>query len=162
MSVFFPGKNSKTQSSLNFLQSGLRKFTISDFSGLAPIRRVLKFSGKKKAHKHKSFWPVTPSGDRGVFRPGGQGSKFYVLSSELKEQKSFCPDTRPGGPVTGATGKSFMCKSYVPFLLPKFGPVEEATNTRLHSKCPEGTSWLPWTPILALPLQCSLQPGKHH
>ena len=37
----FPRKNSKTQSSLNFLQSGPRKFTKSDFSGLAPIRRVL-------------------------------------------------------------------------------------------------------------------------
>ena len=40
MSVF-PRKNSKTESSLNFLQSGPRKFTKSDFSGLAPIRRVL-------------------------------------------------------------------------------------------------------------------------
>ena len=37
----FPGKNSKTQSSLNYLQSGPRKFTKPDFSGLAPIRRVL-------------------------------------------------------------------------------------------------------------------------
>ena len=40
MSVF-PRKKSKTQSSLNFLQSGPRKFSKSDFSGLAPIRRVL-------------------------------------------------------------------------------------------------------------------------
>ena len=39
--------------------------------------------------------------------------KFHVLSSEPKELKSFCPDTRPGGPVTGATGKSFMCKSFM-------------------------------------------------
>ena len=38
---FFLGKNSKTQSSLNFLQSGSRKFTKSDFSGLAPIWSVL-------------------------------------------------------------------------------------------------------------------------
>ena len=37
----FPRKNSKTESSLNFLQSGPRKFTKSDFSGLAPIRRAL-------------------------------------------------------------------------------------------------------------------------
>ena len=37
----FPRKNSKTQSLLNLLQSGPRKFTKSDFSGLAPIRRVL-------------------------------------------------------------------------------------------------------------------------
>ena len=40
--VDFPRQNSKTQSSLNFLLSGPRKFTKSDFSGLAPIRRVLK------------------------------------------------------------------------------------------------------------------------
>ena len=39
--VIFPRKNSKTQSSLNFLQFGPRKFRKSDFSGLAPIRRVL-------------------------------------------------------------------------------------------------------------------------
>ena len=37
----FPRKTSKTQSSLNFLQSRPRKFTKSDFSGLAPIQRVL-------------------------------------------------------------------------------------------------------------------------
>ena len=36
--------------------------------------------------------------------PNREGSKFYVLSSEPKEHISFCPDTRPGGPVTGATG----------------------------------------------------------
>ena len=57
---------------------------------------------------HKFFW-------RGgkVSRPGGQGSKFYVLSSEPKEHKYFCPESRPGRPVTGAAGKSFMCKSFM-------------------------------------------------
>ena len=40
--VDFPRKNSKTQSSPNFLQSGPRKVTKSGFSGLAPIRWVLK------------------------------------------------------------------------------------------------------------------------
>ena len=75
------------------------------------FRGTLAASGKKKAHKHKYFWPVTPPASGGVSRPGGQGSKFYVLSSEPKEHKSFCPDTRQGGPVTGATEKSFMCKS---------------------------------------------------
>ena len=43
--VGFPEKNSKTQSSLNFLHSGPRKFTKSHFSGLAPIRWVLRFQG---------------------------------------------------------------------------------------------------------------------
>ena len=37
----FSRRKSKTQSSLNFLQSGPRKFSKSDFLGLAPIRRVL-------------------------------------------------------------------------------------------------------------------------
>ena len=36
----FPRKHSETQSSLEFLQSGPRKFTKSDFSGLAPIQQV--------------------------------------------------------------------------------------------------------------------------
>ena len=39
--VSFPRRNSRTQSSLIFFQSGPRKFTKSDFSGLAPIQRVL-------------------------------------------------------------------------------------------------------------------------
>ena len=37
-----------------------------------------------------------------------QGSKIYVLFSERKGHKSFCPSTRPGRPVTGVTGQSFM------------------------------------------------------
>ena len=37
----FPRRKSKTQSSLNFLQSGTQNFTKSDFLGLAPIRRVM-------------------------------------------------------------------------------------------------------------------------
>ena len=65
-------------------------------------------SGKKKAHKQKSFWPVTTPVTGGVSRPGGQGSEIYVLCSEPKEHKSFCPDTRPGRPVTGVNGQSFM------------------------------------------------------
>ena len=36
-----------------------------------------------------------------------------MLSSEPKEHKSFCPDTRPGGLVTGVTRQSFMCKSFM-------------------------------------------------
>ena len=55
---------------------------------------------ERKRHININFL----AGDRGVSRLGGQGSKFYVLSSEPKEHNFFCPDTRPGGPVTGATG----------------------------------------------------------
>ena len=48
-------------------------------------------SGKTKAHKHESFWPVTPP----VRWPG---VKDYVLSSEPKEHTSFAPGARPGRP----------------------------------------------------------------
>ena len=41
MSVFPREKQQNTESELKFLQSGPRKFTKSDFSGLAPIRKVL-------------------------------------------------------------------------------------------------------------------------
>ena len=52
---------------------------------------------------------------RGRVRPDllKQGSKIYVLCSESKEHKSFSPGTRPGRPVTGVTGQSFMCYSFM-------------------------------------------------
>ena len=49
----FPRKNRKTQSSLNFSQSGPLKFTESDFLGLAPIRRVLNC--RRKNYGHEAF-----------------------------------------------------------------------------------------------------------
>ena len=69
-------------------------------------------SGKKR-HINIILFPGDSSSDRGVSRPGGQGSNVYVLSSEPKEHKSFAMGTRPGGPVTGATGQSFMCSSFL-------------------------------------------------
>ena len=83
-----------------------------------PAKRLPE-RGKKKAHKHKVFWPVTVRWG-GVSRSGVQGSKIYVLSSETKEHKSFCPGARAGRPVMGVTGKSlsYVLKLYVPFLLP--------------------------------------------
>ena len=59
---------------------------------------------ERKRHVNINLLAGDPSGDRGVSRPGGQGSKFYVLSSESKEHKY-----PTGGPVTGATGKTFLC-----------------------------------------------------
>ena len=93
--------------------------------------RQSKKSGKKKAHKHKSFWLVTPPVTGGSPDWEAMGSKFYVLSSEPKEHKSFCPDTRPGGPVTGATGKSFMCKSFMCLSVAARGAEQEG-RTRLR------------------------------
>ena len=56
----FPRKNSKTQSSLNFLQSGPRKLTKSDFSGVAPIRRVpIKAGPQNTQYKHRAIWQVS-------------------------------------------------------------------------------------------------------
>ena len=80
--------------------------------------RPIPSSGKKKAHKHKSFWPVTPLVTGGSPDREASESKFYVLSSEPKEHKSFCPGTRPGGPVTGATGNNLMCKSFMCLAAP--------------------------------------------
>ena len=56
----FPWKNSKTQSSLNFLQSGPRKFTKSDFSGLAPIRLVLIHACFKGYHPGRNYYKIIP------------------------------------------------------------------------------------------------------
>ena len=70
------------------------------------------FSGKKKAHKHKSFWPVTPPVTGGSPDRGGQESKFMYYLSEPKEHKSFCPDTRPEDRWPERPEK-IMCKSYM-------------------------------------------------
>ena len=38
------------------------------------------------------------SGEGAISRPGGEGSKIHVLSSEPEEHKCFCPATRPVRP----------------------------------------------------------------
>ena len=97
------------------------------------LQLVSKFSGKEKAHKHKQIFPVTapvgggglPTGWPGVSRPGGQGSKVYVLCAEPKEHKHFRlgtrpggSGTRPGGSVTGVTEKLFMCQLFMCLFRP--------------------------------------------
>ena len=80
-------------------------------------------SGKRKAHKHKSFWLVTPPVTGGVSRPGGQGSKFYVLSSEPKKHIFFLsghPTARTGD--RGDRKKFYVQEFYEPFLHPKKAP----------------------------------------
>ena len=67
-----------------------------------------------------------PTGWPGVSRPGGQGSKVYVLCAEPKEYKHFRPGTRPGGfgYPAGRIGdrgdREIVCvpNVYVPFLAP--------------------------------------------
>ena len=70
-------------------------------------------SGKKKAHTHKSFWPVTPPVTGGSPDLEAMGSKFYVLSSDPRNIIFFL-----SGLPTGRTGdrgepKSLMCKSFM-------------------------------------------------
>ena len=60
-------------------------------------------------------WPLRWPGGLSTGRPWG--SKIYVLSSEPKVHKSFCPGTRPGGPVTELTGQSFMWQSFMCLFL---------------------------------------------
>ena len=73
--LFFLGINSKTQSSLNFLQSGPRKSTKSDFSGLAPIRWV-----EKRQLAGAGFWDGS-----GLPRP--TGIKGKSLFSGAREER---------------------------------------------------------------------------
>ena len=75
-------------------------------------------SGKKRAHKHTSFWPVIPVRSRS----GGQGSDVHALSSEPKEHKTFCPGTRPGEPVTGKGRKKHINFFNISFLAPTQNP----------------------------------------
>ena len=53
MLSILPRENSKTLSSLNFLQPGPPKFTKSEFSGLAPVRRVLT---QTHTNPHSPVW----------------------------------------------------------------------------------------------------------
>ena len=75
-------------------------------------------SGKKKAHKHKSFWPVTPPVTGGSPDREARGQSFMCYPRNPRNINLFCPDTRPGRPVTRATGEFYVQKFYVPFLLP--------------------------------------------
>ena len=52
--LVFPKKNGKTQSSLDFFQSGPRKFTKLISSGLAPIQRVLNHYEARKDYTNNS------------------------------------------------------------------------------------------------------------
>ena len=69
-------------------------------------------SGKKKAHKHKSFWPVTPPGTGGSPDREARGQSFMCYPRNPRNI-NFLSGYPTGGPVTGATGRSFMCKSFM-------------------------------------------------
>ena len=70
-------------------------------------------SGKKKAHKHKQFCPVTAWVRGGSLDWAAMGPNVYVLCAEPKEHKHFGPGTRPGGSGTGVTAKVFMCQMFM-------------------------------------------------
>ena len=50
---------------------------------------------------------------RAQSRPGGWRSNVYVLHAEPKEHKHLRPGTRPGGSLTGATERLFMCQVFM-------------------------------------------------
>ena len=106
--VSFPRKNSKTQSSLNFLQSGPRKFSKSDFSGLAPIQRVLNghgplnicfWKGKDDDHDQDFLkkdllyiwsWSSDKFSSKSLLKcGGGEPSPFGWLGSQRKFFSSY-------------------------------------------------------------------------
>ena len=70
-------------------------------------------SGKKKAHKHKSFWPVTLSVTRGSPDRETRGQSFMYYPRNPRNINLFIRIPDREGPVTGATGKSFMCRSFM-------------------------------------------------
>ena len=81
--LIFLRKNSKTQSSLNFLQSRPRKLTKSDVSGLAPIQRVLKEAGPQKTGLGSQRFPrilLNLWGSAGRFC-----GTFHIIKNLLKK-----------------------------------------------------------------------------
>ena len=79
-------------------------------------------SGKKKAHKHKSFWPVTPpvtgrSPDR---EARGQSFMYYRQNPRNINLFVRIPDREDRWP--GRPEKFYVQKFYVPFLLPNKYP----------------------------------------
>ena len=94
-----PRTNSKTQSSLNFLQSGPRKLTKSDFSGLAPIWGAanggLRDGGLSKS---EDIWGKRPFStvfwiSQVLFVPPGKGRKRLKKG----EKGRFLPISGKGG-----------------------------------------------------------------
>ena len=137
--VSFPRKNSKTQSSLNFLQSGPRKLTKSDFSGLAPIQRVLReqhsgeATGSRLVGGPGSWYCRQPPTVQAVAR----GQKFMCCLRNPRNIKIFVrapgredSGTRPGGSVTGVTEKLFMCQMLMCLFRPLNFP--ESMMMQLH------------------------------
>ena len=113
------------------------------------LQKVSKFQERKRHININLFgrWPLRWPG---VSRPGSQGSKIYVLSSEPKEHKSFCPDTRPGRPVTGVTGQSFMWKSFMCLFCSLKFPITINTNIfAIQKKSCEAFNFVKITKIIS-------------
>ena len=108
LSVLPRKNNANTQSSLNFLQSGPRKFSKSDFSGLAPIWRVLKEKKKSSCQIYARVCPKT-----GVSAPGSRVSKkrpqsvrdsFLTLWGHFLDCESVRPLQGSKSPKLGKEG----------------------------------------------------------
>ena len=81
-----PRKNSKPQSSLNFLQCRPRKFTKSDFSGLAPIRWIptIAVFGVREFPKHYSWDLSEPRETQKPKSPSSWKVSNWVVDREIQ------------------------------------------------------------------------------
>ena len=115
-----------------------------------------QYSGKEKAHKHKQIFPVTaragggglPTGwGGGVYRPVARGQKFmccvrnpsFVRAPSREESGS-----RPGGSVTGATEKLFMCQMFMCLFRPQNTLKTAPIPNKVSSCCIEVGVRLPY------------------
>ena len=82
-------------------------------------------SGKEKAHKHKQISPVTARVGGGSPDRVARGQKFMCCVRNPRNINTFVrapgredSGTRPGGSVTGATEKLFMCQMFMCLFRP--------------------------------------------
>ena len=76
-------------------------------------------SGKKKAHKHKSFWPVTLPVTGGSPDREARGESFMHYPRNPRNINLFVRIPDREDPWPGDRKKFYVQKFYVPFLLPR-------------------------------------------
>ena len=93
-----------------------------------------RLSGKKRAHKHISFWLVTPSIRGQSPGPVARGQRCMCYPREPKGDKSFCPGTRPRRSVTGVPDRVSCAKVLCAFSYDPGGPLKKCRSPDLE-KC---------------------------
>ena len=144
--IVFPRKNGKTQSSLNFLQSGRRQFSKSVSSGLAPnpagseksrkISRKIKKISNELLQEHPKKKPLWASPQKRCVR--------FISGKEVKKgstlnffQGEFCPDSKKGVKKGPFWATKIYCVSFllqcVDILKPRLGDIQSWAYLRTHS-----------------------------